>query len=239
MEKFSIYDLLGLILPGAVLIFMLDILRNIFSINPEYTLTDNWETIVLVSIIAGAILYVSTQQTVNNIKLNKHIMGLYKNVTVLYLEMNSLHSIMNKTLNIRSNSWYGKDIFISNEEFNQLTFEEKNEIKILNDEFYDRMYYELEYEKKNDVPKNFQSFYFFFRQLTFACLFSLLMTLVLFALSFLTCWQYPEPSFIDVISCFIGILLLLFTSIWLGRWYRQRMVFKMYWSFYTYLNLKK
>jgi hypothetical protein len=239
MEKFSIYNLLGLILPGAVLIFMLDILRNIFGILPEYTLTDSWETIVLVSIILGAILYVTTLQAVNNKKLNKHVWGLYKHVTDLYLGMKSLHSFMNETFNKRANEWYGKDIYISNDEYHRLTPEKQTEIKDLQDEFYDRMYYELDYENKNEIPKNFQSFYFFFRQLTLACLISFMALLLLTGLSLLPFLECTTPCMIEIITYFMGIGLLFIVSIWLGRWYRQRMVLKMYWAFYTHINLKK
>ncbi|WP_446784624.1 type VI-B CRISPR accessory protein Csx27, partial [Macellibacteroides fermentans] len=106
----------------------------------------------------------------------------------------------------------------------------------LREDFYDRMYYTLELSKNNEHPKTFQSFYFFFRQLVLACFILLLLSLVLYGLSCLNALSLSKPDWGSLTAFASLIILILITSIILARWYRKRMVEKMYWFFYIYIN---
>lgn len=238
MEKFSLYDLLGLILPGTVLIFMLDIARNIFNILPNFVVSDSWEIIILFSIILGSILYVLGFVLVKKIKFFNRIFGIFIHVTDSFLKIKRL-ILLNNILNKQANVWYDRDIYYSNKEYNVLSDSEKTEIRDLQDEFYDRMYYELEYENKMEVPKTFQSFYYFFRQLFIACIFSIIAVVLLVGISYLPFWQLSKPSLSILIYYLTGVSILSVLSVLLARWYRDRMVMKMYWAFYTHINSKQ
>ncbi len=239
MDKFSIYDLLGLILPGAVLIFLLNTIRMIFGIFPKYNFTDNWEIIVLFSIILGAILYMMGFILVNKTKWFPQFFGVYKSTGELYMEMTELHNTMNKQLNKRATEWYGKPIFPDIESYTLLPKKEKEKLSHLHGNFYERMYYELDYNEKLSIPKSFQGFYFFFRQLIIATSISIVVLMVCFAMSFFNWWSADTISLYEFIGYFVFLVIVILLFTWLARWYRKRMVTKMYWYFYMHINSQK
>ena len=106
----------------------------------------------------------------------------------------------------------------------------------MQDEYYDRMYYELEYIGKIENAKAFQSFYFFFRQTTLACIVLLILGIVLQLLSLFSFFSLKTPETNSILWLAALLIILLLISIQLARWYRKRMVMKMYWAYFTHLN---
>ncbi len=245
MEKFSLYDFLGLLLPGVLFLFFLIHLNNLFATNLFHIIPENIDTNILpllcLALIIGAILYTSNFYLVSKTNWYNRLLGMYKHVTDLYLEMDNLHSLMNNVLNKKAKEWYGKDLFFNQTDFYNLSVSEQNQIKNLQDEFYDRIYYELEYYEKNEHSKAFHSFYFFFRQTALAFLLLLFIELLMFLFSLLagTTSAIPHQCNLDIILFTIILFLLLIVSIWLARWYRKRMVMKIYWAYFTHLQLTK
>jgi hypothetical protein len=163
--------------------------------------------------------------------------GLYTPVSQLFFRL-QLPEAVTETLNRRADQWYGKAIFTTSAIYKTLPEQEQAELEKMQDEFYDRMYYELDYAGKLDVAKAFQSFYFFFRAVFIATLLSALIGIVLYLLHFIACLQIAAPEAAKLCCTGGALLLLLCGSVAIARWYRKRMVHKMYWYFYTHINLK-
>lgn len=240
MDKFSLYDFLGLLLPGVIFVFFCNTLNELFCVYPIILNTANWGINIGISlvfaIIVGAVLYTSNFYLVQKKWYNKTF-GMYKHVADLYLEMQFLHKLMNETLNLKARELYEKCIFLTKIDFYKLNDKEQKEIKDLQSEYFDQMYYELEYQGKKEHLVSFHSFYFFFRQTALACIMLILIILVLGVLQFLP-WTYLKNLELCTIFQYIGLfILMLVVSVVLARWYRKRSVMKMYWAYYTYLKL--
>jgi len=161
---------------------------------------------------------------------------MYKPVDALYLKMKFLHTLMNESLNKKAKAWYGRPIYYSHTDFHKLPAHEQKTVGDLQDEYYDRMYYELEYHAVIDQPKTFQSFYFFFRQIALAGLLLLLINLLLSSLSFIPNTSLNPIDLMASLSQTTFLIVILIVSVCLARWYRKRMVMKMYWAYFTHIN---
>lgn len=239
MEKFSLYDFLGLLLPGVIFLYFFNLLNNLFEFKLLPIITTNLEADIVIllcfAIIIGAVLYASSFYLVNKTKWYNHLFGMYRHVADLYLEIHFPPS-MSKVLNRKAVEWYERNIFFNKTDFNKKPASEQQEIKNLQDDFYNRIYYELEYLGKNEHSKAFHSFYFFFRQTALSCLLLLLTDILLFIFFWIR-----TDALLSVNSTIFGItgvlFLLLIVSVMLARWYRKRMVMKIYWTYYTHLQL--
>lgn len=241
MDKFSLYDLLGLLLPGVILVWLVNLLNMLYCALPFSLIPNNWKVgvgiLFCLALIAGAMLYVLNFWLANKIKWYNRVFGMYKPVADLYLEMGWAHQMMNGTLNYKARKWYNREIFFDKDAFNGLSTSDQEKVKALQDEYYDRMYYELDYNEKMEHARTFQSFYFFFRQLVSACLIVLLLGLVLQLTSLTFGNSYLcQPQVGNLFLIVIGLLAALFLSVALARWYRKRMVMKMYWAYFSHLN---
>lgn len=237
MDKFSLYDLLGLVLPGILFLVLTNQLFLAFDIPLPYHISlpgnfDSLSVFLCFALISGACIYVLNFWLVDNLKVYTRWLGIYKSVALLYLELpKTLHKIMNPTFNKKA----GESIFYSQKSFSKLdenkTITEKQEL------FFDKMYYDLEYFDKIDSAKTFQSFYFFFRQLVSVFLILIMLTLILYVLSAIAkCSLFQNCLFTSI--TLIALSLLFIVCLVLARWYRKRMVLKMYWAYYTLLTNK-
>ena len=204
MEKFSLYDLLGLLLPGFLFVYFCTVLNALFNVCPFLVDTNGLDIslgiLLCFALITGAMLYAVNFWLVNYAQWYNRLFKMNKHVTDLYLEMKTLHKFMNETLNRKATEWYGKEIFYTRTKFKSLIDADQKQIKELQDEYYDRMYNELEYINKIDTPKTFQSFYYFFRQLVTANLVLLTAGIILQVTSLFSFSGLCHPSINTIIS---------------------------------------
>ena len=241
MDKFSLYDLLGLLLPGIFLVWLIHLLNALFQFFSFSILPVTWDLnlwlLLCFALVAGAMLYVLNFWLVEKTRFYPRLTGLYKPVSELYLKRNAQHQFMNDRLNKQAVNWYQQEIFFSLTVFKDLQEDVQHQLKVLQNEFYDRMYYELEYHGKLEQAKTFQSFYFFFRQLFSAGLLVLMFAVSMVAL----CHLFPSiylrcPPVSELLVVGGGLLVILLLSVSLAQWYRKRMVQKMYWAYFSHLN---
>ena len=121
-------------------------------------------------------------------------------------------------------------------EYHLLSVEDKNNSRNLQNEYYDLMYYELEHFDKISYAKTFQSFYFFFRQLVTVFSTILLISIGIYLFRNLLRLEYWADHYCFIIKFVVGCLLMIFTCVQLAKWYSKRMVLKMYWAYYSFLN---
>jgi len=237
MEKFSLYDLLSVLFPGVIFMYLLDEVRNTLNLFPDFKMTEQWEILLIMAILFGAFIYVISFWLTSNLKWFYKSTKIYTHISSIYFKVR-IHDVAGEKLNQRANEWYGHDIFFSETEFNSFEENKKNEIYIQQDDFYDKMYYELDYADKLAVPKSFQSFYVFFRNIFLSTIFCLIILFISYLINFipdLNLFQLQKP---EVLKLFILCLIILLCSNKISRWYRQRMVYKMYWFFYSHINSK-
>jgi len=237
MEKFSLYDLLAVLFPGVIFLYMLNTIRELFGILPDYELTDKWELLIIMAVMAGAIIYVISFLLTSRCKWFYRTTGMYRHISDLYQKA-SIHVTTGIILNKQAKEWYGRDIFFSTAEYNLLPEAEKVEVCKLQDIFYDRMYYELDYAGKLTTPKSFQSFYLFFRNVFVATAISIALLIALYLINLIPAFHFAKLNCNETITDLVTITFVYFSSIFIARWYRQRMIAKMYWFFYAHINSK-
>ena len=243
MEKFSLYDFLGLLLPGVLFVYFGTVLNMLFNVCPLLVAANgsNFSIGILLclALITGAMLYAINFWLVAKPKWYNRLFGMYKHVADLFLEMGPLPKQMNNTLNQKAKEWYSEEIFFTNSDFENLNLSRQKQVKDNQEEYYDRMYYELEYVNKIEHPKTFQSFYFFFRQIVTACLLLIAIIGILQFASLVPFFGLNQPQVKNTIWLVACLSITLILSAQLARWYRKRTIMKMYWAYFTHLTLNK
>ncbi|MFT4073370.1 MAG: CRISPR-associated protein Csx27 [Dysgonamonadaceae bacterium] len=236
MQKFSLYDILTVLFPGVIFLFILDKIRLLSGCFLTYNLTSQWDVIILLSVFLGASVYVlSFSLTAPKFLWFYTVLKLYQPVSDLFYQCSFPRAVV-QLLNRRSIKWYERELFPTKEVFISLSEDDRKEICDLQDEYYDRMYYELDYERRLDKAITFQSFYLFFRNLVIVSFGGLLL---LVCVTFWNLISLSNGITEDVVFLFVVLMLLAFLSVWIARWYRRRMVHKMYWYFYSHINAKQ
>ena len=240
MEKFSIYDLLGLFLPGFVFVYLVNLLAIVYQVPVHINEVEGtWKieigTFFCLALVAGAMLYSVNFWLIHKDWFNKPTQ-MYRKVALLYLQIDNKPRTMDKILNEKAVLWMGEPIFFTDIEWGEKNAIEKERIIDLHEEFYDRAYYELEYLGKIDVAKTFQSFYYFFRQLSTALL---MITAIMIPASIISFSSWiicnKQQLFWHQAGLFVGLVAALVLSVGHARWYRKTMVLKLYWAYFTHL----
>ncbi len=241
MEKFSLYDFLGLLLPGVLFLFFMNLIFSLTGVDvTQFSASDRILDLgfaFCLAIFTGAVFYTCNFYLIKK-KWYNYIFGMYRDVTELFRSFEGLYETFRLTLNYKAKSYYDEEIFQSLSPQN----DNKNINPVrqagLQSDFYDRMYYELEYNEKIETPKTMQSFYFFFRQTALAC--ATLITIVSF-LMILSLLNLQGLAIIaqDLLALAFGVFILLLISVKLARWFRKQMVLKMYWLFFTHIKNEK
>jgi hypothetical protein len=237
MEKFSLYDLLSVLFPGVIFLYMLNMIRELFCLFPLYELTDKWEILIVMAVMAGGVIYVVSFLLTSKLKWFYKRTGVYQDVCNLYQKA-GIHQTVGSVLNKKANDWYGDNIYFSTSEYDQLSVDRKIEICSKQDEFYDRMYYELDYAGKLTSPKSFQSFYLFFRNVYLATFIGIALLIILYTINLIPPLHFANPDCGETVTDAVAFIIVFFSSNFIARWYRMRTVQKMYWFFYTHINSK-
>ena len=217
MSKLSLYSLLAVLLPGALFSFLINIILidsgiDIINLSNNNTST-NLALFLCASIFFGGLIHMLTMKMVNQKKYNLYAkLGMYQNVINIYTkssEMAFTQPFFKNLCKTRFNNTHEDSL------------EQEGE------KLYNWMYYSLEVNNNISIPKAFQSFYFFFRNLFTTCL--LLLIPITSALLF-------NPLKTKYIIITVALLITATISVWLAIWYRKNMVQKMFWSYFSLKN---
>lgn len=218
MEKFSLYEILSFFIPGFILNFILQCyLQYVFSfpvfLNFERNIEENILLICFL-IFTGIILHIFTFYLIKKIKWFKIVI------------MPSVQQISVQKENIQ------KIIPFLNEEYQKIkkhneNIENKNEaIHYL----FDFAYYYLEVNDKITAAKNFQSLYFWFRNMFTISLILIPTSITIWIYTLCSNFSYSQQNnslFIMLLNfiCFIFIILS-------ARWLRIKTIEKVLWGYY-------
>ena len=222
MEKFSLYEILSFLLPGFVLIGIVQLYQKyvfgcehlLFSSDSKFS-----ESIVLLclSLFVGIVIHVSTF-----LLMKQKYFKWFKN------------AIMQSVQEISANNKFIQcTIPFLNEEYRKLRKHDElpvNENEAENN-LFDFAYYYLEVNGKISAAKNFQSLYFWFRNMFTISCFLLPVSMVITAIALYkgyTCNKTDSAILIMTIN-----LITLFIIIPTARWLRTKYVDKVFWSYYV------
>lgn len=250
MDKFSIYELLSIIIPGFVATKIIQYYLNLFNVTIPFpigdTVGDNIFLLVVV-ILLGVVIHVLTFRLMKYkwfkycvypseseyiVKSKcKELSMIMPSVTQYYLK-DKMHDDVSEKIIIKKgveikNNVDGKEQTVMTEDVTQ--------------EFYnwtfDFAYYYLEVSDKIAQAKNFQSFYFMFRNLF---VLSLVNFIILSVLAFSSYFGADENNLLNCRTVAMFVLLIIFT--WLlsivALWLRGKMIDRVFWSYYVDRRIK-
>lgn len=204
MSKFSFYELFSFIFPGFVFIVTInELYLSINKFNDNDLATSL--IIIILSLVVGLIIHIINTFLISNIKLFR------------WLIMPSVQYISQK------NNFIQKTIPFLNQEY--LKVRQHDEPDAKDNEaapnLFDFAYHYLEVNGKIEASKHFQSFYFLFRNLFF----------ITIAIIILICFSL-NLSGTELLLTIGGGLLSMVVFAFTARWSREKMVEKIFWSYY-------
>jgi len=233
MEKFSLFELLSILLPGVVIVYFFGIFTKILSVDllidfSELNNIGEIGTGLCLALTIGGLLFVITDK-LKDTYLYKNIFGIYKPIGEIFYQIKNPQTDFFKSLNNRSKELFDEEIFFSKDVFSLKEGKDKLKFIKLQSDFFSIAYYDLLYADKIEYPKTYQSYYFLFRQLVTACLMMVFISAIFF-------WKLPfYNSFIIITICivFLGI------TIVLARYFRIEMIKKIYIMYSIHLIKKQ
>lgn len=204
MDKLSLYNLLSVLLPGALLSFIIKLL-----LESHGFILNSLENQAFFSVF----IYSSTSLFLGS------LINILAIVCEKFLTRIGLHDSIEKIAQNYQTTTAIK-AFIDQELKKTEEETEYNQYESL----WSEMYYNLEANDKISIPKDFQSFYFFFRN--FFMLGLIVLTLLVLQMVIIGISTFYITLFI---TCIVVSLL----SIIAGRWYRKKMVERLFWTYYS------
>jgi len=209
MEKVPFFDLLTILLPGALLTLAIQLFASEFYIPSIHIEMSQYFMLTIFlgsSIFLGSLLNYITELILPFLRK----IGIHTPIEKLYPKINK---------NLIINDFYEK---MKNEISSVFKDDPSEHDKI--EGVWSIIYFYLEVNEKNGAPKTYQSFYFFFRNFFTLCTF-LLVPLTVFIFTSADSEKYIVLSIIN----FIAIILSVFAS----RWNRMKMVERVFWNYYS------
>ena len=208
MEKISLYDLLSILLPGAIFTLFIEFMFFQFNWHIDnYEVNEYFKLTIFLSssIFFGSIINI----------LTRALLDKYYKKTWLYKPIPDIYKKLYSDENLPIVKFFTKKLNeIEDNNFN-------NKIESL----WDEIYFELESNNKIKTAKDFQSFYFFFRN------FFTLGLLLFLVLIVLTIGWYHTKSVFAYLLGFDVIMMIL--SIISAKWNRKQMAKRLFWTYYS------
>lgn len=217
MDKFTIYEILSFIVPGYMLLGIVDFINNQVLGNAKLYNADSLkDNIILlgIALFLGLIIHVLTMKFFNKMKWYKFL--VYHTPQKISLESSFCKKVM---------PYINEEYIRLKKHEESLTHNGEAEPYL-----YDFAYYYLEISDKIATVKNFQSLYFGIRNVFTLCLISI--PFVLLLLIFLWVQDYGLCAKWNAIYLLLGIILLGLVIIPIARWLRNKLVEKVFWTFY-------
>ena len=204
MDKFSLYDFMSYFLPGVISLYIIRFFAGNFYM-PDIFSGINFSFLQITSDFEKGLTF----------SIAAILLGLLNHrITFWLLKFKWYKKIIVKPI-----------ITIVNENKEDIKADHSKLKVLLNtkeeENLFDDAYYYLEFKNRISAAKSFQSMYFFLRNLITLLLMVLPVTLVVIFLTIHNDWK----TFLFFFTiCIFGIILLA----WMGRWYREKMVIKVY-----------
>lgn len=221
MEKFSFYEILSFLLPGFVLVGIVQLyLKFVFSCKVLFDTDVKFgESVILIclSLFSGILIHVFT-------------FWLIKRKTVPWFNNIIMPSVQKISAN---DEFIQKTIPFLNEEYRRLKKHHEEPVREneADNNLFDFAYYYLEVNDKISPAKNFQSLYFWLRNMFTISFFLLPVSAIIWLITLIgnySCLQQCTTVWIMGTN-----LTLFFILIPTTRWLRKKYIAKVLWSYYV------
>lgn len=215
MDKLSLYEILSFVIPGFIVIKLVDILRYQLLENNNLFSSDNiGDSLILfcVSLVIGVIIHVLTTQVILKMPFLKKLVY----TSVKDVELGDYSKLIIPFLNEE----YAR---LKKHNCNEDTSNQPTEY------LFDFAYYYLEVNDKITQVKNFQSLYFMFRN--FFTVGLILVPILLFTIFYTYCNKLDQTQ--NFVLAFFIVLISLLVNIYVTRWLRIKMIERVFESYYA------
>lgn len=226
MNKLSLYEILSFMVPGYILISIAELYNQlVFSKSPFFDIdNDISESIIYiaVSLFVGIAIHIFTFRLISFSGKRKKMFDWYNNIA-----KQSVKSFSKKSKLLE------KIIPFLDEEYQRIT---KHKTKAVNkgeieENLFDITYFYLETNDKITASKNYQSLYFWFRNMFTISLFLIPFSLIMWIISFLDNFTREEQCY--ALTILITNFVLIFIISPITRWLRKKFVTKVLFSYYS------
>lgn len=205
MDKLSIYELLSYFVPGIFLNKLLQIMLPYWNLQAPFVFDDNIKDnlfLLFAALVVGVMIHRITFWFVEK-KYNWYKQFIYEPIAVIVKKNVALQKKADELLKDKHIPGY--------------------------DELFDSGYYYLETNNKIEQAKNFQSFYFLFRNLITVLLIVAGLSVLSLAIS---CFSegMDREAIIKAIALLVALLI---PMRWVGNWLREKMVERIINSYYS------
>lgn len=219
MDKLSLYEILSFVVPGFVAYKIVESIHVCFFNGNQFLESDNIGDSLLLFCLAlfiGVCVHFITMNIFLNYKWYKKL--LYESPSLIVMKTSKIIKITP---------------FLNEEYFKIKKHKEEIEIsdeKIIAEGLFSFAYYYLEVNDKITQSKNFQSFYFAFRNI--CTLFILFVPIYFILLIFGYINNYCLYK-INLLNNFLLLFsIITFISVFIARWLRKKMIERVLWSYY-------
>lgn len=235
MNNFSLYDILAIILPGCTVLSVLRYLAQALGMDTSPLHANSWEYILFYSLIIGLGLYVFNYWLRKNAKAPMRYLGIYRHVADIYQADSRIHALMNETLNSYAQRHKMGKPFMTSKEYEQLDSKSRNETKEQQNLFYDYLYNLLNEKGALGGSKYLQCYYLFTCNsfIGMSLVVALLVGSILVGLCYTNIHDLLARIGYPLISTLVAIQIFFLL---MCRFFRKRMVQRMYWSYFHYLS---
>ncbi len=226
MNKLSLYEILSFMVPGYILISIVELYNQlVFSGNPLFNIKSDVEKSMLylaLSLFVGLAIHIFTFELIKLSEKKKKIFGWYNRI--VYQTVQSLS---------KNNEFLIKIIPFLNKEYRKISKHDEDAVKESKAEYYlfDIAYFYLETNDKITASKNYQSLYFWFRNMFTISLFLIPFSLIVWLISFSDNFTCEERCYALTILIINTILIFIIAII--TRWLRKKFVTKVLYSYYS------
>ena len=226
MNKLSLYEILSFMVPGYILISIVELYNQlVFSGNSLFDINNDVEKSMLylaLSLFVGLAIHIFTFELIKLSEKKKKIFGWYNRI--VYQTVQSLS---------KNNEFLIKIIPFLNEEYRKIRQHDEDTVNKGEVEYnlFDIAYFYLETNDKITASKNYQSLYFWFRNMFTISLFLIPVSVIILFIIFSDCFNSTEQNNALLILGFnFGLIFLI---VYITRWLRKKFVTKVLYSYYT------
>lgn len=234
MEKFTLYDLLAIILPGALLTAGINVLLLQYGIVDKEVLSyleksqlfklGLW---ICQSILLGGLIFKISDLLIRTTLYTKHL-PVFQSIGYMFYKLKDIDVYHISFLKDLSVKWFGHNVFLLKNEAEALEEGTRTQYAKEVGLFFSRAYYELEYEGKLNLVMKFQSFYFFFRQ-------TLTSVLLLMLPIYAVVMKYNHKVTPIVLTLIMALIIWVLT--YLAKHFRNEMMKKLFITYNTHLSI--
>ena len=232
MNKFSLYEILSFIVPGFLLISIVEFYnQHIFSNETLFDIESDIEKSIiylLLSLFFGLGIHILTFYITRNSNKKIRIFKWFN-----FIAFRSVKSLS------KSSDFLVKIIPFLNNEYRRIREheEEQAEEGEIENNLFDTAYYYLETNDVISHAKNYQSLYYLFRNMFTISILLFAFSMIIFLFSLSTLFNYDEYKNALNILCVNTILLFLISI--MTVWLRKKFVKKILYSYYSILIHEK